>query len=169
MDVSQVLICVILGPIGLALLSRCVWTMSKIIWRASRIKILRMLILPRLFPGWHPYNPPRIELMLYAIHWIITGFFNGYGIESLSQAGMRAGVIATVHLVPLLATSQLDFAAHLFGIGPQSFRRVHQAFGLMAAAQSVFHSIVHARSLSPLNDTSINMLIVSFIKNNNTW
>ena len=148
MDIVQILACVLLGIPALWISFRVMLSCWTTTCRSFYGKLLRYLIYPRIFPQWHHINPSRLDLLLHVTHWAFTGFCNVYNVRSVTEAGLRAGSIAVVHLVLLIAAPQLNFGADVLGLSLAVFYRVHRAFGIMATAQGVFHSAVYLRSAS---------------------
>jgi len=142
MDPSQILAYILLGAVSLAVVLRLYRFLAHGPFRRLVSWILHYVVYPRLFPGHHLFNPARINAIMYCLHWTGTLFCNIYRIGTLTEAGRRAGSIAMVHLVPLLATPQLGICAEIFGLSITSIRLLHEAFGLMAAAQSGLHTAV---------------------------
>lgn len=147
MDIKREFACAVLGPCALFILFHLLSLISQFARRRLYTRLLHYVIYPRLFPGRHLINPTRAEVGLHLAHWALTAFCNIYGIATISQAGLRAGFIAIVHLVPLLAASQMSFVSSLSGASLSTVLSAHQSFGHMAAAQGIFHSIVSFHAL----------------------
>lgn len=81
----------------------------------------------------------RWETILILLYWTGTAVCNVIGVKSLPEAGLRAGSISVFHLIPLLLSDRLRFAADLFGLSPQLFQKSHTSLGFMATAQGVIH------------------------------
>jgi hypothetical protein len=142
MDLLSIFATILLGSLGLVLVTRTLWICFIRTQRTLFATVYRHFVYPRLFPGQHIFNPSRSEVFFHLVHWAGTVFCNVYGIHSISDAGQRAGNLALVHLAPLLATTQLSFASDLMGLSLTVTRSIHRAFGLMAAVQSAFHTTV---------------------------
>jgi len=141
----------------------CLHTMSSIWSKFHRSLygiLLRHIVYPRIFPGMHLINPTRSGVFLYVIHWATTLFCNIYRVQSIAQAGLRAGRISIVHLVPLIASPQLSFNSDLMGLSLSTFKHLHYACGVMATAQGLFHSLASIRSLKLATSWGSNSLAV---------
>ena len=141
----QIFACGLLGLLSLLILAH---TLSHLLHisreRRSAVygKLLRHLLYPRLFTNHHSANPTKAAALLYITHWIGTGFCNAWGIRTTSEAGLRAGSIAIIHLIPLLMAPQLSFASDVLGVPLATYERLHRSLGLMAAVQGIFHGLV---------------------------
>lgn len=60
----------------------------------------------------------------------------------LSQAGLRAGTLSIVNLIPLFAGPHLSTLADLLGISLRTIRQIHRSAGIMAVLLAGFHVIV---------------------------
>lgn len=108
--------------------------------RRTIFYVFKHLVYP-LFLKRHLLLGPttRWETMLILLYWTGTAICNVIGVKSLPEAGLRAGSISVFHLIPLLLSDRLCFAADLFGLSPQLFRKCHTSLGLMATAQAIIH------------------------------
>jgi predicted ferric reductase len=59
-----------------------------------------------------------------------------------SQAGLRAGALAVINLIPLLAIPHLSTLADLLGVTLSTFRQVHRSAGVMAVLLTIFHVLI---------------------------
>lgn len=148
MDVTEIYACILLGSIGLLVIIRVLMMLSYQTRRSLYGRILRQFVYPRLLRQDWFLNPTRAEFVLYALHWTMTAFFNLYRVDSIAEAGLRAGSIALVHLVPLLAIPQLSMWSHYLGLSLSACQAAHRAFGYMATAQGIFHAIVSIQETS---------------------
>ena len=65
---------------------------------------------------------------------------------TVSKAGLRAGTLALVNMIPLFASPHLDLLADQLGISLKTVRRLHRSAGFMTVALGVFHVVVIATS-----------------------
>lgn len=63
-------------------------------------------------------------------------------ISPLSRAGLRAGTLSVINLIPLFASPHLDTLADLLGVTLTTVRQMHRSVGVMAVLLTVFHVIV---------------------------
>jgi hypothetical protein len=63
-------------------------------------------------------------------------------ISTLSQAGLRAGTLSIVNLIPLFAGPHLGSLADLLGVNLSTIRQIHRSAGVMAVLLMVFHTLV---------------------------
>ena len=63
-------------------------------------------------------------------------------ISNLSQAGLRAGTLSIINMIPLFAGPHLDFLADVLGVAFRTLRQIHRSAGVMAVLLGVFHTLV---------------------------
>lgn len=164
MEIVQVFACALLGSIVTFALVRMFYLFSNKLGRFIYPKLLRHVIYPRLFRQKYFFNPSRIEFALWSLHWAVTGFCNLYRIGSLAEAGLRAGSIAMIHLIPLLAVPQLSMWSHYLGASLSACQSAHRAFGLMAAAQGIFHACIAIQLPSIATPFLASSVTVSYLR-----
>ena len=84
----------------------------------------------------------RWYVLWITIYWGVTAVCNLVGVNTIAQAGTRAGSLSVLHLVPLLFTGRLSFAANLLGLSWQSYMTFHSTIGLMAFVQGLIHTLI---------------------------
>jgi Ferric reductase like transmembrane component len=62
--------------------------------------------------------------------------------STISKAGLQAGNLSLVNMIPLFAGAHLSFLADLLGLPLDAYRRVHRSAGLMTFALILFHVLV---------------------------
>ena len=70
--------------------------------------------------------------------------WTGLRVSSFSDAGRRAGTLAEVNRIPLLAGPHLAFLADRLGLSLKSIRNVHRSAGWMTAVLVLLHAIAAA-------------------------
>jgi hypothetical protein len=61
---------------------------------------------------------------------------------TISQAGLRAGTLAMINLIPLFAVPHLSTLAGLLGVTLSTFWQIHRSAGVMAVMLTIFHLLV---------------------------
>jgi hypothetical protein len=61
---------------------------------------------------------------------------------TISKAGLRAGTLATINLIPLFAVPHLSTLADQLGVTLSTFRQIHQSVGEIAVILTIFHLLV---------------------------
>ena len=84
----------------------------------------------------------RWSVLITIIYWLGTAVCNIVGVRTIADAGNRAGVLAALHLIPLLFANRPSFAADLLGISLQTYLRLHSSFGIMALVQGLVHTFI---------------------------
>ncbi|EMC97298.1 hypothetical protein BAUCODRAFT_23621 [Baudoinia panamericana UAMH 10762] len=142
MDLILIIAIILLGPLLLASTLRLALRVGRHCSRKAYIWLLYHVVYPRILPGdMHLVNPSRAEILLLLLHWSITGFFNAYDIHSRTEFSRRAGQIAVLHMLPLLASQPLSLLADILGMSLHTLLYGHTVFGVMAALQGVLHAI----------------------------
>ena len=105
--------------------------------------IFKYLIYPTLFRRRRFVAPfTRWQILWTSIYWLCTSAYNIVGVSSLPQAGSRAGSLAALHLIPLLFSNRLSFAADMLGLSLQNYLGLHRSIGIMAFLQALIHTIL---------------------------
>lgn len=143
----RILSCVLLGTIALMCLYRISLHLYRHYYKGLRARFFLHIVHPRLFSRPFLLNPTRADTILYLVHWTATGICNAYNVGTLAEAGLRAGKIALIHLVPLFAAPHLSLSSDLLGWTLASSYRLHRALGLMAAAQGIFHCAISIHAI----------------------
>ena len=78
----------------------------------------------------------------------------GVQVSTFLQAGLRAGSLAIVNLIPSCASPHLGLVADLLGLSLDTVRRIHRSAGVMTVFLVVFHVIVAVAS-QPSFDLSL--------------
>ena len=84
----------------------------------------------------------RWRALLTLLYWLGTGACNIIGVRSLPEASNRAGTISIIHLIPLLFSDRLSFAADLLGLPLHSYLNLHGAMGFMTFVQGAIHILL---------------------------
>jgi hypothetical protein len=110
--------------------------------RASLHRSWRHLIYPYLVRR-HRFLPPFTLADLLAQLTYIAGncFCLAYG-SSIENAGLRAGTLSLINLIPLFFSPYLGLAADVLGLSLRAFRYVHRSAALMSSGLALFHAAV---------------------------
>ena len=95
----------------------------------------------------------RMQLIIQTVYWSGTLLCNVVKVKGLSEAGLRAGTLSVINLMPLLLANPLGFAADLLGLSLRHFLRLHGTIALMTFLQGAFHlSAILIRKRFSIND-----------------
>lgn len=95
--------------------------------------IFKYLVYPIIIRRTRLSSPiPRWHAILITVYWLGTAVCNLARVDTIMQAGNRAGALAVLHLIPLLYINRATMAADLLGISLQTFMRLHTSFSLIA-------------------------------------
>jgi len=105
--------------------------------------IFKYLIYPNIIRRSRLSSPfSRWHALLLFIYRSGTVACNIVGVNTINQAGSRAGSLTTLHLIPLLFTNRLSFAADSLGLSLHNYLSLHTLVGLMALVQSLIHTVI---------------------------
>jgi len=82
------------------------------------------------------------------IYIAVNVFCFSFRASSISQAGLRAGTLSIVNLIPLFAGLHISFLADLLGVTLATFRQIHRSAGVMSVLLALFHVPVAVASRS---------------------
>lgn len=106
--------------------------------RASRYLIYRYLIGRHRFLGPWTFADVIIQLVYIGVN----SFCLGFRFPSIATAGIRAGNLSLINLIPLFLGPHLSFLADLLGVSLRTFRHIHCSVGLISLGLVLFHSLV---------------------------
>ncbi|KFY19587.1 hypothetical protein V493_07902, partial [Pseudogymnoascus sp. VKM F-4281 (FW-2241)] len=91
----------------------------------------------------------RAGVLLQLIYTTLNLFCVGFRVSTISGAGLRAGSLAVVNMIPLFAGAHLAFFADQLGVSLKTIRAVHRSVGFMAFSLGLFHVLVIVASNVP--------------------
>jgi hypothetical protein len=106
----------------------------------------------------------RATVALHLMYIGLNVFCLGFQASSAWKAGLRAGTLSLINMVPLFAGPHLGFLADMLGLSLISFHRIHRSAGWMSFAMAFFHVstvIVSGVSLDLSRHANIFTLIAS--------
>ena len=115
-------------------------------WHLISRRMVKHVLLPRLFRDKHLVNPTRVEVLCHLLHWTAVIIYNTWDVDSFGRAALRAGELAIIHIVPLLITYQLAFVSSLLGLSLNVVEKVHQSLAAMVFLQGCLHSVLYLQT-----------------------
>lgn len=95
----------------------------------------------------------RMQLIIQTVYWSATLVCNIFKVKYLSEAGLRAGTLSVINLVPLLLANPLGFAADILGLSLRHFLQLYGTIAIMTFLQGAFHlSVILVRKRFSIND-----------------
>ncbi len=91
----------------------------------------------RLFGPW-----TRADVLIHLIYVTANVFCLSFRASTVSQAGLRAGILSLINAVPLFAGPHLSFLADVLGVSVITYRHFHRSAGLMSFCLVLFHVLV---------------------------
>ena len=141
---------VVIGGIFCALL-----LLNGLPWIAHSVRYLSPLISKHMFYRYSlrrhrlvgPWSRAGVLLQLIYVAGNITCISLGVSpsrpqTSTMSQAGLRAGTLSIVNLIPLFAGPHLGSFADLLGVNLSTIRQILRSAGVMAVLLAVFHTLV---------------------------
>jgi hypothetical protein len=153
MESSQIYVIVVGGIFGILLFINCLPLIAHFVRYTtplvSKYLIYRNVLYRHRFVGPWSRAGVFVQLLYITGNICCLKFWN----TSTSQAGLQAGTLAVINLIPAFAGPHLSTLADLLGVSLGTFRKIHRSVGLMVAALTMFHVLVMVarRSSFPLN------------------
>jgi len=88
----------------------------------------------------------RADVLVQLIYVAANVFCLSFQAPTVSQAGLRAGTLSLINMVPLFAGFHISFLADLLGVSITTYRRIHRSLGLMSFVLVLFHVLVAVTS-----------------------
>ncbi|KAL4745860.1 ferric reductase family protein [Aspergillus foveolatus] len=88
--------------------------------------------------------PSPLHLLFIIFYVIGTLVCNVVGIQSLSDAGVRAAHLSLSSLVPMYLSGGYKFGAYLLGVSLRTYSAIHRTIGAMAVLQAIIHVVIAA-------------------------
>lgn len=105
--------------------------------------VLRHISYPYLIHRHRFVGPwSRIAVLLQLLFITVNIFCVSFQVSSISEAGLRAGTLSMINMIPLFAGMHLSVLADLLGMSLRTYRRVHRSAGLISFALMLFHVVV---------------------------
>jgi hypothetical protein len=84
----------------------------------------------------------------------VNVFCFSFRVSSISNAGLRAGNLSLINMMPLFFGPHLSFLASLFGVSLDTYRLIHRSAGLMSFILLLFHvlTVVAVGTAFPLSE-----------------
>lgn len=76
---------------------------------------------------------------------------NSFGVSTVKEAGVRAGTLSLINLIPVYFGVYLSFLSDLFGISLPAYRFVHGSTGIMSVMLGLVHVVVNVAGNSSLS------------------
>lgn len=110
------------------------------LFKGVAIWILKHFIYPNAIDRHRLVGPwTRAIVALHLVYIALNIFCLGFQVSSASKAGLRAGTLSLINMVPLFAGPHLGFLADMLGLSLISFHRIHRSAGWMSFAMALFH------------------------------
>jgi len=118
------------------------------LWRWLQRPVARWLTqhvtIPRIRKDHHYLNPSRAQVLFVVTHWAVVGFYNIYRVHTITTAAERAGRLALLHAVLLLAPNHTFLMSYFFNSSLSTAVFMHFVLGYMSVLQGLLHCILHA-------------------------
>ena len=121
------------------------------LWKHISLFTLKHLIYPYLLHRHRFIGPcSRAELLTQAIYLTANLFCLSFRVSGAAKAGIRAGTLSLVNMIPLFTGPSLSFLADRLGVSLQVYRCVHRSAGFMTVTLVLIHvlSVVSQGSFS---------------------
>jgi len=123
--------------LSISFLPYLVVLMEKVSLEASRYLTYPQFLRRHRFLGPWAWADVLIQLTYITINIFCVSF----QASSVSEAGLRAGNLSLLNMMPLFFGPHLSFLADLLHISLSTYRRIHRSTGLMSFTLLLFHGI----------------------------
>jgi hypothetical protein len=79
------------------------------------------------------------DILLQVIYIASNSFCVGFRVSDIAKAGVRAGNLSLINMIPLFLGPHLGFLADILGITLSAFRLMHRSAGVMSCSLVLFH------------------------------
>ncbi|KAF7943008.1 hypothetical protein EAE96_010954 [Botrytis aclada] len=104
-----------------------------------QVLALRHFIYPLLVQRRYWTGVTRLQGLLVGGYLAINGFCMGLGVKTMSDVISRAGIMASVNIVPLFLGGRTNTLANFIGISIHSYYIAHHWIGRVVIVQSLLH------------------------------
>ncbi|KAG9248447.1 putative metalloreductase [Calycina marina] len=133
--------CLLLLMNGFPLFARLIRYLAPLV--SQHLVYCNVLNRHRLLGPW-----TRAGVMMQLIYFAGNACCLRFWDTTASQAGLRAGTLAVINMIPLFAIPYLGSLAHLLGVTLGTTRQIHRSAGVMAAVLTMFHVLIMMASQS---------------------
>lgn len=153
------------GILGAIIVARLVFVVIKGLKDHALVFFLQHVLCPfsqqrhRLLGPW-----TRASLIFQAVYWSANIVCLSYKVLNLSDAGMGAGTLSLINLIPLYSGLHLSFLSDMFGLSVRIYTKLHGSIGVISGALATFHAgvaLASGRNLKHSSGTQLYGLIVS--------
>ena len=109
------------------------------------------------------YNSASVHCQQLLMPWH-SSLCLGVHVSSIATAGVQAGNLSLINLIPLFLGPHLSFLADILGVSLSTFRRIHRSAGLMSLGLVLFHALVIVTSSTAFtlsNAKNLSAVVVS--------
>lgn len=107
----------------------------------------------------------RASFIFQQIYWSLNILCLSYKVSDLSEAGMRAGTLSLINLIPLYSGLHLSFLADMLGLSVRTYTKLHGSIGVTSGALAAFHigvALAGSKHASFNSESRLYGLIVSW-------
>ena len=123
-------------------------TYSRVIVRLAKygwIWALKYLIFANLLDRHRFLGPwTRAGVLVHVLYITVNLFCLVFRVSEVSQAGLRAGSLSLINMIPLFAGPHLSFLADLLGISITTYRNIHRSGGIASIVLGLCHIVLSA-------------------------
>ena len=143
MEIPQLYAIAAGGIFAIIITLRFVLYVGRVITAYASVFLLQHVQYP-YFLNRHQFLGPwtRYSVALQVIYWIATFFCAFFRASNLADAGMRAGTLSLINMIPLYSGLHLSFIADLLGLSVRTYASLHGSLGVMVGALALLHIIL---------------------------
>ena len=145
LSVTQWYALVLLVPIGTWIFIRLLYFAGANAYRWCVDQYLSHVAYPVVLPS--RCDATRQEAIGVIFLVVANSLCLGISCSNSQELSSRAGVLATIHLIPLLLGTRLSAASDFLGLSLRTMTIFHRWLGAMCASEAVIHTTIGLRTL----------------------
>ena len=138
------------------------------LWKHISLFTSKHLTYPYLLHRHRFIGPgSRAEVLTQAIYLTLNIFCLSFKVSDVAKAGIRAGTLSLVNMIPLFAGPSLSFLADRLGVPLKVYRCAHRSAGLMTFMLVLIHvlAVVAQRGSFPLGPPQHFFAVIVSLRN----
>lgn len=150
------------GTLLLLVLFRILSIIRTFMFMRCRRFVLRYFLYPVTRKWLANLLPSPLYVLLTISYFAGTIVCNVIRVRSLSDAGVRAGHLSLINLIPMYLSGGYEFGAYLLGVSLETYGAIHRIVGVMAVTQATIHVVIMVRTevVSTANNSHLYGILV---------
>lgn len=135
------------GVFAIIIVTRLISHLLRVLKEHALVFFLKHILYPLCINRHRILGPwSRASFVFQQIYWAVTILCLSYKASDLSDAGMRAGTLSLINLIPLYSGLHLSFLTDMLELSMRTYTKLHGSIGVMSGALVIFHIAVAVAS-----------------------